>query len=84
MKPETIKKISLLDFDSLSTDEMGALIDALTELHKERVNHEKRRKKAEEYATRIYDLISEALYDGFNVMIDSKVLNQNCDVEVYD
>lgn len=84
MKPEKIKKIDLLDFDSLSTDEMGALIEALTAEHKERLNRDKRRRKAEEYATRIYDLISEALYDGFNVMIDSAIINQDCDVEVYD
>lgn len=84
MKPETIKKISLLDFDSLSTDEMGALIDALTELHKERVNHEKRRRKAEEYETRIYDLISEAQGEGFYVAIDNKYLVPDCTVEVHD
>ncbi len=84
MKPETIKKISPLDFDSLSTDEMGALIDALTELHKERVNHEKRLRKAEEYETRIYDLISEAQSDGFYVVIDNKYLVPDCTVEVHD
>ena len=86
MKPEKIEKIEKIEriFDTLSTDEMGALIEALTAEHKERLNRDKRRRKAEEYAARIYDLISEALYDGFNVMIDSTVLNQNCDVEVYD
>ena len=86
MKPENIEKIEKIEriFDTLSTDEMGALIEVLTAEHKERLNRDKRRKKAEEYETRIYDLISEAQYDGFNVAIDCKHISKDCTVEVYD
>lgn len=68
MKSEDI--IDLLDFDSLSTDEMGALIEELKVRHKERIDRDNRRKKAEEYENRIYDLISEAQYDGFTIRIN--------------
>lgn len=83
MKPKN--KIDLLDFDSLSTDEMGALIDALTVEYEERLNRAKRRKKAEEYECRFYDLISEALQDDFNIIISGgPLITQNSTVDVYD
>lgn len=83
MKPKN--KIDFLDFDSLSTDEMSALIDTLTELHKERVNRDKRRRKAEEYECRFYDLISEALQDDFNIIISGgPTITQNSTVDVFD
>lgn len=80
MKPKN--KIDLLDFDSLSTDEMGALIEALTAEHKERLNRDKRRRKAEEYETRIYDLICEAQGNGYTIRINNEIVDNAYDIEV--
>ena len=82
MKPEN--KLDLLDFDSLSTNEMEAMIEVLTAKHKERVAQDKRRRKAEEYECRIYDLISEAQHDGFTIRIEGTYIPTTCTVEVYD
>lgn len=79
MKPKN--KISLLDFDSLSTDEMGALIEELTARHKERVDRDKRRKKAEEYEARIYDLICDAQYEGFTIRINDAFIPNDFTVD---
>lgn len=81
MKP-TKNKSDLLDFDSLSTDEMAAMIEVLTAKHKERVAQDKRRRKAEEYETRIYDLISEAQYDNFTIRINDTFIPNNFTVDV--
>lgn len=79
MKPETRK---LFDFKSLSTDEMKALIQELTEEYAERLDREKRR-KAEEYAYKISDLISKAQQDDLNVMIANTYIPRYAAVEVY-
>ena len=74
--------IDLLDFDSLTTDEMSAVIEELTARHKERVARDNRRKKAEEYESRIYDLISEAQYDGFTIRINDAFIPNEFAVDV--
>lgn len=85
MKPETIKNISQIDFDSLSTDEISALIKALTAEYEERQERARRRKKAEEYECKIYDLLSEALQDDFKVLISGgPLITKNSVVDVYD
>lgn len=79
MKPETRK---LFDFNSLSTDEQAALIEALEEEHEKRLNQE-RRKKAEEYAYKINDLIAKAQQEDFNIIIGSTYIPRYTAVEVY-
>ena len=74
--------IDLLDFDSLTTDEISAVIEELTARHKERVARDNRRKKAEEYENRIYDLISEAQYDGFTIRINDAFIPNEFAVDV--
>ena len=79
MKPK--KNISL-NFDELSTEEIVTLIEELTATYKERLEYEKRRKKAEEYEGRIYDLISEAQSDGFDVRINDAYIPKDSAVNV--
>lgn len=79
MKPN--RNTSLI-FDGLSTEELGALIETLTATYKERLEKDKRRKKAEEYEGRIYDLISEAQSDGFDVRINDAYIPKDCSVDV--
>lgn len=82
MKP--IKKTGLIyDPDALSTEEIGALIEELTATYKERLEYEKRRKKAEEYADKIYNLIIEAKQDNLNVMIGNTCIPDNFRVDVF-
>lgn len=78
MKPE---KKNLLDFDSLSTGEMDALIEVLTVERNARINRDKRRKKAEEYEVRIYDLISDAQYEGFTIRINDESIPNDFTVD---
>lgn len=79
MKPN--RNTSLI-FDGLSTEELGALIETLTATYKERLANDKRHKKAEEYETRIYDLISEAQDEGFIVRINDAFVPEDCAVDV--
>jgi uncharacterized protein (UPF0335 family) len=69
-------------FDGFSTEELGALIETLTATYKERLEKDKRRKKAEEYEGRIYDLISEAQSDGFDVRINDAYIPKDSAVNV--
>lgn len=78
-----LNKNDLLNFDELSTDEMSALIDELTATYKKRLEQDKLRKKAEEYAVRIYDLISEAKQNDFNIIIGNLYIPDNFRVDVY-
>lgn len=79
MKPN--RNTSLI-FDGLSTEELGALIETLTATYKERLEKDKRRKKAEEYEGRIYDLISEAQSDGFDVRINDAYIPKDSAVNI--
>lgn len=81
MKPN--KNNFLSYFDELSTDDMGALIDKLTVTYEERLEQDKRRKKAEEYAIKIYNLITEAKQDDLNIIIGNLYIPDNFRVDVY-
>lgn len=74
--------VNFHDYDSLSNEELDALVDEVLAAREARVRREARMRKAKEYEARIYDLISETLYDGFTVRINNEIIDDTYDIEV--
>lgn len=83
MKPDKPPiTVKFHDYDSLSMEELNALVDEVLAAREARVRREARMRKADEYESRIYDLISEAQYDGFTVRINNEIVDGAYDIEV--
>ena len=82
MKPKSPTTGKFYDYDSLSMEELNALVDEVLAAREARVRREARMCKAKEYEDRIYDLISEAQYDGFTVRINNEIVDGAYDIEV--
>jgi len=77
MKPIKIAG-TVFDADALSIEAIDALIEKLEE-----AKCTQRRKKAEEYAEKIHNLIIEAKQQDLNVMIDNEWIPDDFRVDVY-
>lgn len=82
MKPERRITVNFHDYDSMSKEELDALVDEVLAAREARVRREARMRKADEYETRIYDLISEAQDNGFTVRINNEIVDSAHDIEV--
>lgn len=70
------------DLNKMSVEELNNLITAATDERNTRIEREKRAREAEEYETKIYDLIEQALGDNFTVRINDELITNAFDITV--
>lgn len=70
------------DFNNMSVDELNNLIAAATDERNTRIEQKKRARKAEEYESKIYDLIKQARFDNFTVRINDELITNAFDITV--
>lgn len=70
------------DLNKMSVEELNNLITAATDERNTRIEREKRAREAEEYESKIYDLIEQAIGDNFTVRINDELVMNAYDISV--